>query len=126
MYRYFLLTFFITTFNIGWTKPVDTILAIEYFQGELSSNQQLTQVVFTPAKHTFNLDIRVPIVWLKITITNNTDRKQNLVLFNHYAYLSEQVTWYDSRYLTSPIANFNANSLINNKHFIDLYLILLK
>ncbi|NRA18839.1 MAG: hypothetical protein HRU04_25430, partial [Oceanospirillaceae bacterium] len=118
MYRFLLLTFFITTFNIGWAKPIDTALAIEYFQGELDSNQQLNHVVFTPVKHTFNLDIREPIVWLKLTITNNTDRKQSLVLFNHFAYLSEQTTFYDSRYLTSPIANFKANSLSNNENFI--------
>ncbi|NQY88704.1 MAG: GGDEF domain-containing protein [Colwellia sp.] len=118
MYRSLLLILFVTIINVGWAKPIENTLTIEYYQGKLESKQQPIQAVFTSVNHTFNLGISEPIVWLKITTTNNTDKKQSLTLFNHFAYLSEQATLYDSRDLTISIANFNTHSVSNNKNFI--------
>lgn len=118
MYRYLLLIFVITTCTIAWAKPLETTLSVEYFQGELDSHQRLVNTVFTPTSNTFNLDIREPRVWLKLTITNNTKIERNLTLLNHFAYLSEQATLYDSIDLANAIATFKARSFIDNEEFV--------
>lgn len=122
MYRTLLLIFFVTISNVGWAKPIENALTIEFYQGELKSNQQAIQAVFTPVNNTFNLSISEPIVWLKITTTNKTDKKQSVTLFNHFAYLSEQATLYDSRDLTTSIANFNTHSVSNNNFIANIWL----
>lgn len=109
---------FITLSNVSWTKPIDSTLTIEYFQGEVKSKQQLLKALFTPANHTFNLGISQPVVWLKIEVSNNTENKQSVTLFNHFAYLSEQMALYESKDLSTPIAGFNTDSVNDNKDFI--------
>jgi len=95
-------------------NAIDVALDVEYFQGDLSSIQQLETLAFTPTTHVANNTV----AWIKLTVHNHTDKKQNVMLLNHLAYLSEKVTLFDGKYLQKPLATYNAYSPVDNEQFI--------